>query len=161
MPILVFERFKAAQNPDDRPDEPTDDVSLVKGDLWETIEWDFAKPTRATRNHIDFDLKCDFRLPYLGYFNFPHPTDDAKNIEFEYELPALKIANYKAGKIMPEYFTEQLKKEWDDLPIERDFDFGPRIKLICKKDIVDALECNIYGMLYVYRPHKLRISNPV
>jgi hypothetical protein len=183
MPIQVYERFdKAAEEALEevlkatpstargcqlwQPLPEKNDASS-RGELWETIEWDFMAPSWRTtgRNGVlpsaGWQLKCDFRMPAHGILRFMHPQKD-EALEFSYDTPTLLIPHYTPGVIKQKSFTAELKKSWEAMPKEWSCQVGPTngrsFTLTCTKDIVDAIESNILGELYIYRPTELRIN---
>lgn len=126
-----------------------------KGELWETIKWDYHKPSKLEDMLVEYELKCDFRLPTKGSLLIPDPSNDENNVEFYYEAPILKIPHFEPGILSEKWFTPALKREWETLPEFLTFKLSDNISLEVKKDIVDALEHSLEGFLYVYRPFKI------
>jgi hypothetical protein len=168
MPIQIYERFDKAveealeavpstargcQLWQPLPEEAPQDG---RGELWETITWDFMAPTWRSFQSAGWQLKCDFRMPAHGILRFMHPHKD-EAVEFSYDTPSCWIPYYTPGVIKQKSFTEELKKEWDALPKEWSCQIG-KMTLTCTKDIVDAIESNILGELYLYRATELRIN---
>jgi hypothetical protein len=171
MPIQVYERFdgdgtastaRGCQLYDAEFARHQMELSVKddsKGDLWHTIEWDFAAPTWCQTSSTPqwaWQLKCDWRMPAHGILRFMHPIKD-EAIEFRYDTPSLMLPSHAPGKIKPSSFTPELKKAWEELPQEWSCEVG-KMTLTCTKDIVDAIEITPLGELYLYRPTELRIG---
>lgn len=137
MSIQVYERFDSE-----------------RGDLWETITWDFMAPT--TRTPLTWRLRCDWRMPAHGVLRFMHPTRD-EALEFSYDTPSIFIPDHTVGAVKQSSFTPQLKSEWLALPEEWTCEIG-KMTLTCRKDIIDVVESTIFGELYIYRATELRVA---
>ncbi len=142
MIIYVFERF-----------------NTTKGELYETINVDFLTPHNISHEKIMYNLVCDFRLPYEGYLNILHPTNDALSLDLEYSTPTCPIINYIPGIIKETYFTDALRNIWERLPLELEICLTDNYILHCKKEIIDIIECSVDGFLYIYRPTMLELRS--
>ena len=130
-----------------------------RGEKWETVEWDVANPSYKTASKLEWLLKHEWRMPSTGILFFPHPTDDESNVEYAYDLPFATIKKFEPGVLnRPSYFTDELKAEVDTLPAELTMEIGVMTLTFKKEELVDTLECNVFGQLFMYRLVKIMVQ---
>ncbi len=123
MRVLVFETL----------DQP--------GDLW-----DVADLHTLVKKSV---FATEMLVPSRGTFRL-HLDKSESYLEAEYEIPDLQIKKYNPCLIKDDYFTAELKSEWEALPeayeVESDVvTFGFR------RVMPDALFVSPDGRLYVYQ----------